>query len=177
MIDDPDKARHWRYFLLLESELEHAFRYVEPHSTNYNVFSLEFARQLVAVGAQFETIARLLCKEELPAYRSRNSIHLLREWLDQIIQNLFELEVTFLLTGETLQPFAGWTADSGPPWWTAYNTLKHDPGEHIRSATMRNVLVGTAGLGLLTRMHVRPENEIGIGDSRLFDLSMAWDEP
>ena len=53
---------HWEYFLAIESDLENCSRFVEFCPDNYNAYSLEFARIIMASGSELDTVIKLLCK-------------------------------------------------------------------------------------------------------------------
>ena len=53
---------HWEYFLSLESDLEDCSKYVEFTSTNYKTYSIEFAKIILLASAEFDTVAKELCK-------------------------------------------------------------------------------------------------------------------
>lgn len=51
---------YWEYFLSIEDDLLKTARYVEFHQDNYSVYSIEFARILLASCSEIDTIAKLL---------------------------------------------------------------------------------------------------------------------
>lgn len=164
---DPELTRHWRYYLILESELETALRYVEPHPDNARSFSLEFARQLLATCAQFETVAKLYCVQRTPGpppsgIRGIHD-HLARHW-----RGLSNWQTRFYPQNELIAPFATWTPKSPPPWWTAYNKVKHEPVANLRHANLENAIASVAAVGLITLSYLG--NNAQPGSSRLFDL-------
>ena len=173
MSSDPETLRHWRYFLILEDEFAHALRFVEPHASNNHVFSLEFVKQLIAICAQFETVARLYSVFKLPLQPppAGDGIQNLRQCLLQVHADLREAKAVFRLRNEDLHPFHSWDAQSPPPWWTAYNRVKHDPSAHASAATLANVRDVIAGLGLLTLLFVGSRD--AAPHQTLFDFTWA----
>jgi len=170
---DPDTLRHWRYFLILENDFANALRFVEPDPRNNEVYSLEFVKQLVAIGAQFETVARLFSLFKLPAHPAPtvDGIQNLRTCLLQIHSDLAEAKAVFRLRNEDLQPFRQWSSSSPPLWWTAYNRSKHDPARQAAAATLANVRDALAGLGLLTLLFVGSQD--ALPPQSLFDFTWA----
>lgn len=166
-LDTPEHCRHWRYFLLLESDFEVALRYVDPDPRNRAVFSLEFAKQLLAICAQFESIARLLCGDSVVPSKLR-SLSALYNAIAPTAPGLTAWSTTFLLQNERIAPFKDWGPSTTPAWWRSYNSIKHHPLSHPDAATLENVLNSLAGLGLLTIRYVK--HEAGPWTSRLFDL-------
>src|SRR5207249_8817300 len=53
---------HWDYYLVLENDLLSCRRYVEFHSTNMQVYSIEFVRILLATCSEIDVVAKGLCK-------------------------------------------------------------------------------------------------------------------
>ena len=168
MFLDPDLTRHWRYYLLLEAELETALRYVEPHPDNANTFSLEFGRQLLAICAQFETIAKLYCAQGSSGAAPRG-INQIRECLATTSRGLQRWRTRFYPRNELVAPFATWTRTATPPWWVAYNKVKHEPVKNVHHATLEHVISALAAVGLVTLAYLRVNAQPG--SSRLFDLS------
>lgn len=170
LVNDPEKARHWRYFLLLEEDLDRALRVVEPDPTNLGVFGLDLARQLVGVCAQFEVVARLLCGERVPNAPVRK-IGEICSTLLQIEPKLLQAEAWILWRTDRLRPFDSWQPSQPPPWWSAYNKVKHDPAKQLANATLRNVLNACAALGLVTQEYV---GESAIHANRVFWLEWPF---
>ena len=164
---DPELTRHWRYFLLLESEFEIALRYVEPDEANADTFSLEFAQQLLAICAQFETVAKLLCARRVPGSNSdgiENTRRILIEWRPGLVG----WGARFYPRNERIAPFIDWRQGQAPSWWRAYNRIKHSPTDHVRLATLDSVTKALVAVGLLTVAYLDVNAQPG--SSRLFDL-------
>jgi len=163
---DPELTRHWRYYLVLESELETALRYVEPHADNAKTYSLEFARQILTTCAQFETVARLLCSWRF--HQSPRGIQQVLSHLNEIWPGLAGWRTRFYPQNEVVAPFAEWTSSKMPSWWLAYNKLKHEPTKNLPFATLTVAVQSVAALGLTTLHYLRHNAQPG--SSRLFDL-------
>jgi len=52
---------HWNYFLALEDDLHKLSRYVEFVEANFNCFSLEISRILLAAASEADVVAKQLC--------------------------------------------------------------------------------------------------------------------
>jgi len=111
-VEARQRARHWRYFLILESEFERVLRFIEPDEANHDTYSLELAKQLLSVASQFEVIIKLFLAERSPGH-SASRMEDLREVLLQVSPHAPEIEITFLPTNETLAPFSplSWLAN------------------------------------------------------------------
>ena len=159
MVDDTEKARHWRYYLILERDFETVLRYIEPDPRNHQVFSLELAKQLLSIAAQFETIVRLYCQERIPGSVSTS----MPGWAEDLVQYRAEFPiaiVTFMTRNEPIKPFAEWgqTPVASTDWWRAYNKIKHDPLAGLEGATLISVRDALAGLALLTFAYATADN-------------------
>lgn len=166
LAEDPELLGYWRYFLLLEAELDNILRYIDPDPRNRHTFSLELARQLLSVCAQFEVIARLLAGPSAARARSLPAVY---KALAPTAPGLNGWGVTFLPRNERIFPFTDWGPTSGPRWWSAYNSIKHRPLAHPEAATLANLIPALGGLGLLTTRYLR--HETGSWLPRLFDLN------
>ncbi len=61
---------HWNYFLSTEADLIELSRFVEFDKRNYNCFSVEMARLLMAAAAEVDVVCKQLCLSENPASRA-----------------------------------------------------------------------------------------------------------
>jgi hypothetical protein len=114
---------HWEYFLSIEEDLARCTRYVDFNKDNYNTYSVEFARIIVAAAAEFDSVAKGLCKAINPA-ESPDTINQYypiivgkyAQFLDYTIDMpRFKLE---------LQPWKAWTPAVAPDWWSkSYNKI------------------------------------------------------
>jgi len=163
----PELTRYWRFYLILESELETALRFVEPDPDNCDTFSLEFARQLLATCAHFETVAKLLCERQTGS--RPEGIQRIRTALLQTSPGLTAWGTRFLPLNRRIAPFANWSDLDPPSWWTACNKIKHDPAVNIRDATLSNATSALLAAGLVTVRYL--DTNAQPGRSRLFDLS------
>src|SRR4051812_21958933 len=63
---------YWEYFLALEDDLIRSSRYVEFHTDNMAVFSIEFVRILLAASSEVDVVAKELCKLIAPSAKREN---------------------------------------------------------------------------------------------------------
>jgi hypothetical protein len=54
---------HWNYFLAIERDLETLARYVEFDSKNFECFSIETARLLLAAAAEVDIVCKQICRQ------------------------------------------------------------------------------------------------------------------
>ena len=47
---------------------------------------------------------------------------------------------------EVIKPFAGWTKDHPPEWWSAYNKVKHRRHQYFEMASLKYTTHAVAGL-------------------------------
>lgn len=63
---------HWNYFLALDADLEVLSRYIEFDTRNYDCFSLELARILLAAASEVDVVAKQLCIAITPGSKADN---------------------------------------------------------------------------------------------------------
>src|SRR6266496_4486996 len=120
--------QYWQYFLALDADLETISRYVEFNPANYNTFSIEFVRLILAAGSEIDVVAKLLCELIDPTKPCKN----INDYRSIILSKypLFYLTpITIPRYELQLNPWGVW--DGGvnplnPGWWTAYNAVKHE---------------------------------------------------
>ena len=141
---------HWNYFLSLEKDLESLSRYVEFCKSNFNCYSLEMARILLASASEVDVIAKQLCKM-LDPNSSANNIHHYRNEIKMVYRKFPDFKVNIPRYGLTLTPWLNWKQNQGVPvWWSAYNKVKHHRHINFKEANLKNVLNAVAGLFVIT---------------------------
>ena len=136
---------HWRYFHALEDDLQDCAQYVHFDKSNFNTYSTEFARILLASASEFDTIAKPLCKEINPD-REVGSIGDYREVILDKYPRMPETEIQVPRYQLSLEPWANWYDGKNPEWWRSYNAVKHERNEHFEKATLGASLRALSGL-------------------------------
>ncbi len=153
---------HWNYFLAIERDLEVLSRYVEFDERNFECFSLEIARILLAAGAEVDVVCKSMCHASNADSNAAN-INAYRAELNTAIPGIGTFEVLIPRFGLTLRPWEEWSGDSGVPlWWTAYNKIKHHRDSQYHQANLKNALNAVAGLFVVVLYLYRAEAEEGI---------------
>lgn len=143
-----DSMPHWAYFCALTSDLESVHRYVDFSSANYETYSIEFVRLLLAFGAEADVVAKVLC-HKIDATCKVNNIKQYREIIVTKYPLLPEMSVHAAKYGLEFNPWKDWLSDTSPIWWKAYNNVKHLRNTHYKHATLQNTLSSAAGLYIL----------------------------
>ena len=140
---------HWNYLLALDSDLAHLSRYIEFDGRNFDCFSLEIARILLAGAAECDVVAKQLCEVVEPGCGADN-VNSYREIIVRHLPQLMAFEVIISRYGLSLLPWDEWQQPTGVPlWWTANNRVKHERHVHFHQATLNNVLNAVGGLFVL----------------------------
>lgn len=56
-----DASNHWQYYLTLEDDFRHSFRYVEPCEENEDAYSIEYVRLPLAIGSEVDVVLKQIC--------------------------------------------------------------------------------------------------------------------
>jgi hypothetical protein len=140
---------HWTYLLALERDVERVSRFVEFDKRNWDCFSIEIARVLLAAGAESDVVANALCRHLNPKSEAEN-IH---DYRDEIVPSCAKVPafvVEIPRFGLQLTPWLEWGKKRGVPlWWTAYNKTKHERATNYEKANLKNMLNAVAGLYVL----------------------------
>lgn len=141
---------HWNYFLALEKDLENLSRYIEFCQSNFNCYSLELARILLASASEVDVVAKQLC-QKLNLGSEADNIHHYRDEIKIVYPQLPDFKVLIPRYGLTLLPWSNWNRSQGVPiWWTAYNKVKHHRNTDFKRANLKNVLNAVSGLFVVT---------------------------
>ena len=141
---------HWNYFLAVERDLEVLSRFIEFDKRNFDCFSLEVARILLAASAEVDVVCKQICQVNDPKSSADN----INAYRDEMIQHhpvISQFSVEIPRFGLTLCPWDEWKKPAGVPlWWTAYNKIKHQRNSHYDRANLKNAVNAVAGLFVAT---------------------------
>ena len=149
---------HWSYFLALEQDVIKLSRFIEFTKSNYDTYSIELARLLMAASAEVDVIAKLLCKKINSQSVARN-VH---EYQNEIMAEfpwIAETKIRAPRYGLTFTPWENWgIGENMPPaWWTSHNKVKHQRDTNFHEATLQNALNSIAALFLLLLIYYQNE--------------------
>jgi hypothetical protein len=152
---------HWNYLLALDADLVTVSRYVEFHRENFQCFSIELARLLLAAASEADVVGKRLCRL-LKGPASANSIRTYRNAIRRAYPTIHQFEVLVPRFGLVLRPWDEWKHKAGVPvWWTAYNKVKHQRDVHYEKASLHNTLNAVAGLFVLVLYLLRDDAREG----------------
>jgi len=121
-------------------------RYVEFHKDNFNCFSIEIARILLASASEVDVVCKRLCKK-IDAKSKANDIHAYRDTIRPAFPPIATFAVRFPRFDLTLSPWDEWKKKRGVPiWWSDYNKVKHQRDAFFERANLKNALNTVAGL-------------------------------
>ncbi|MGO9177057.1 MAG: hypothetical protein ACLPT6_04690 [Desulfobaccales bacterium] len=138
---------HWNYFLAIEDDLERLSRFVEIDRKNFESFSIEISRILLAASAEVDVVCKQICKKLNP----HSTADIINAYRDEICANypaIPNFEVVLPRYSLSILPWEKWKNSKGDPpdWWTAYNKLKHHRHTEYHRANLENALNSVAGL-------------------------------
>jgi hypothetical protein len=149
VLEEGPKLLHWNYFLALESDLERLSRFVEFTEDNFQTYSLEMARLLLAASAEVDVVLKELCMGADPDKKPKD-INEYRKIMQARLPRLCEMPVRIPRFGLRIIPWQNWNSDENPDWWKAYNQVKHKRAQHFRQANLQNTIKAIAGLFVAT---------------------------
>ena len=134
----------WNYFLVLEEDLLATGRFVEPTPEQKDVYSLEFYKIFVLSCCEFESVAKLICKE----VASSHPRELISDYKDVIVSKfplITSVAVKISRTREEIVPFKDWET-SNLHWWTNHNKTKHHRNNKFALACYYETVMALSGL-------------------------------
>lgn len=148
---------YWEYFLSIEADLERCSRFVDFSDQNYQAYSVEFARIIMAASAEVDTVAKELCKLIDPNSQAKNIVEYAGVILGRY-SNLINVEISIPRYELKIKPWDGWSNNSSPDWWQSYNKIKHDRTAHFSRANLINSVKSVSGLLLLLLYYYKAKN-------------------
>jgi hypothetical protein len=140
---------HWNYLLAIERDLDEISRFVEFDEKNFDCFSIEIARLLLASAAEVDVVCKRICKDIDPKSKA-NNINKYRTEIVAAFPCIPQFQIILPRFGLTLTPWDEWGKPNGVPfWWNAYNKIKHHRDSEYHKAALKNVLNSVAGLFIM----------------------------
>lgn len=138
---------HWEYFLSIETDLADCARYVDFCEDNYATHSIEFARILMAAGAEFDAVAKKLCTALRSVEKVPGTLAEYRPIICDRYPRFCEYRVIVPRYHLSIVPWLDWSPTAAPAWWSkGYNKMKHERHEYFRNANLGNALSAVSAL-------------------------------
>ena len=143
---------HWAYYMSLEDDLIKTSRYVEICKDNFETYSTQFARLLLAAASEVDVVAKMVCRQIDPSGEYGN-IDDYRKTIVSKFPAIPRLVLGIEWNDLRIQPWSQWAESdaSSPDWWRAYNRVKHERNSHFKQGNLQNTLGAIAGLYCLVR--------------------------
>src|SRR4030095_16633742 len=107
---------HWNYFLAIERDLDVISRFVEFDQRNFDCFSIEIAKVLVAASGEIDVIAKQICRAIDTASTAQN-IYDYRNAITTRYPQIPTFGVEIPRYGLSLHPWDEWKEPNGVPLW------------------------------------------------------------
>ncbi len=154
----------WHTYRNLENDLVDVTRYVALEKENGRTYSEKMAQLLQLVGSTVDSLfnemrtSPSLAKEKGVADLQQNpepNIGHYREVYEPIYQlsTVGVLATHGLTNYGTIRPFDPFLPKQYPPWWDAYNDIKHGFFENWRKGTLDNLVHAVGALFALNVLH------------------------
>ena len=156
-----------RAFLLIQSDLQRLFEFIEPSDNNLGTYSFRIHELFIRTCIEIEANFKAILKENIynPTDRNGNlipekkwSIHNYR--IVNKTHHLSSYKVYAPIwegTKSVFEPFALWATTTELPWYQAYNRSKHDRKIAFKEANFGNLLNAVTGLLILLSSQFRTE--------------------
>lgn len=164
----------WRYYKLLEKSFMEILVYVELDEKNYSTFSYEFVRQLQGIGAEVDSVMKIIC-----GFRS-NERKNTKDYCPIILEKCADITTREIMSRDIrIIPFKDWK-ESDPTnslfWYKAYNEIKHGRTGDFAKANLKNTLYSLSALYLLEMYYFREiakpnEPDAPRDGSEIFEIS------
>jgi len=141
-------AQHWNYFKTLCDDVEKLGRFIELTPANNGTYSIEIVRLFFAACSEIDVVLKLLCSKIEPKTKVRNIDDYCRVVTTKYPRfTTTPLEASAI--GLEMLPWANWEPKKSPPWWRAYNDVKHERNAFFKEANVGNLLQSMGGLCLV----------------------------
>jgi len=148
-----------RAFLLIQSDLQKLFEFIEPADANLAAYSYRIHELLMRTCIEVEANFKAILKENIfnPTKRDGSA----RPEKDWNIHDYKKVNTTHHLASykvflpiwdgakSCFEPFKPWAGAAELAWYQAYNASKHDRQNEFKKANFENLLNAVAGLLVL----------------------------
>ena len=190
MVAKESVTHYWNYAELLNEQLGKTASYVEPDELNYDTYSVTYTNILLSACSEIEVVAKLICQiidpnvdylsSEIPnkdgtkMVRNRVEMVTLSSTLLKRFPHIYQTKAEIINKHKMIYPLECWKEKNcEPPWWKAYNMVKHYRHQHFNDATLENTLNSVAALIILNsylyelvmKQHAPHMSRIGMFDS------------
>ncbi|NPU93983.1 MAG: hypothetical protein HPY82_18895 [Gammaproteobacteria bacterium] len=154
-IGEPLILPHWNYFLCLEEDVIRLSRWIEIAEGNFQCYSIEIARLLMASSSEVDVVAKLVCKS-IDSESKADNINAYQNLLTARYPTIKDAHTAIPRYGISLYPWRSWAEEKSPPeWWIATNKVKHHRSEYFEKASLINLLNSMSGLLILITLLYR----------------------
>lgn len=193
---------YWNYYLELENEFLSTRKYVDFGKENFKTYSIEFLKLYLAVCGEVDTIGKAMACEIKPVKDPSKNYGNITKWWHTVQDSyqfwkktgyVFNDDGNLSCNGISLKdvhlklldefeiiPWFGFEPErsSSPPWWKAYNTVKHKRSfpnvensdiSNFSKANLKNLSYAFGGLYVLEKSYME---SLGTMD----DLDAFFDE-
>jgi len=140
------------YYLSLEKDFFDTEYYIAFHEKNFKAFSIEFAKQLLSISSEVESVLKKICAE-LDQTKVYKNIDDYRACITEKFKFFENESVYFRNMHTTFCPWLSWGESKNPDWWRDYNQVKHKRAEldsagdmNFFRSNLENVLNALAAL-------------------------------
>lgn len=146
-------SHYVRGFMLLLKDLQELFDYIEPADSNLSCYSYRIHALLLRACVEVEANCKAILKENEYIKRDKKG-----QDVDMNMSDYKKINVTHRLSSYQVhipywsgnknmrKPFSAWSTGDALPWYSAYNTTKHDRLTEFKEATFEHLLDACCGV-------------------------------
>jgi len=145
--DSPEK--YIRSFLLIQSDIQKLFEYIEPVDKNKEAYSYRIHELFVRVCIEVEANCKAILRENGYTNKKEKYWNMSDYRLIAKTHKLSDYEVVLpRWDGKhgRYKPFSKWAENKKLYWYEYYNGVKHDIHSNFRHANIKNLIEATCGL-------------------------------
>jgi hypothetical protein len=158
--DYANSPEHYvRAFLLIQSDLQRLFEFIEPADTNLDTFSYRIHELFMRASIEVEANFKAILKENIfnptdaggsPRPEKRWNIHDYKKVNTTHHLSAYKAHIPIWDGAKSVfEPFKEWAAAPDLSWYQAYNKSKHDRRNEFKKANLENLLNSVTGLLIL----------------------------
>lgn len=129
---------------LIIDDFERLFEFIEPHTSNENVFSHRIYELLLRTCTEVESCCKGILIANGHSAKDMNDYKKIEQATH--LSGYSVCYSNWFPTHYSVQPFASWATGGSLSWYKAYNDVKHNRWQNFTLANLKNLLDAICGL-------------------------------
>lgn len=161
---------YFLYYAELEKEFFLTESFVTIEKDNFKTYSIKYNMLYQSICSEIDCLLKEICNLINPSIKVRK----MPEYYDIVVAKYKKITKEVVIFNKSkiqIKPWAKWTKEKAPEWWTYYNNVKHHRFEkdkknnyNYKNANLKNLMNALAALYIVEQYYMYSYNYSKEGD-------------